>query len=104
MAETRRKVLIAVVVGIMVLEVVSTAPLIDFAVDARVYHDTARRLVRSQPLYAEAPRRLAHPQPLSVEPPRRNPYDVTSTFLYPPVVAALLRPVAFLELRTFLFL
>src|SRR4029077_18240003 len=90
MAETRRKVLIAVVVGIMLLEVVSTAPLIDFAVDARVYHDTARRLVRSQPLYVEAP--------------RRNPYDVTSTFLYPPVVAALLRPAARLELRTFLFL
>ena len=84
---TRRKTLIGVVVAVMLAEVIATAPNIDFAVDARVYYGTAQHLVRNEPIYVEAP--------------RRNPYDVTSTFLYPPVFAAVLRPVAFLEYRTF---
>jgi len=85
-----RKGALAAVALVMVLQIAASAPNIDFGVDVAVYHATAQHLVRGEPLYREAP--------------RRNPYDVTSTFLYPPVFAALLRPAALLDHRTFFVL
>lgn len=82
------KPLLIVTGAVLLAQIAVTAPLIDGAVDARVYHDTAQRLVHHQPLYVESP--------------RRNPYDVTNTFLYPPPFAALLRPFAYLSFGRFL--
>lgn len=79
--------LVFAVAGIMVLTAVVTLPKPDCS-DARVYYDTAQRLAHHQPIYVEAP--------------RRNPYDVTNTFLYPPVFAALIRPAAYLSWDRFL--